>query len=395
MAEAFKGKHVVIFSRSCLFLSSEKLQQEMNEEIRALSQNGNFELHFTSHENPTSEMLGAIPKGLHIAFQRRGQPLRAFIKQRWEAGDVVIICGAVDEDLYVATNTKSFLLAALWVDAKEIVRRYGVPAPTPKKMRAILNIVVNQTSWYYMCSFVDPVPTKVVSLCCANTYAGSSVSEDEKKMAEAFEAILKDGAKNPIIKEALLCHLMAAIAHDRDFREVQDWAVAPPSSPKPNEILTELKDLVRYMMNGKKSDAVFKRHTQTQKSRCEKASKRQDDDYIQKHFRSICVSDAYKDKLKGRVVCVFDDYLTNGQTFEALRNLLVSCKVKKIIFVSIGKFKRGSEFRYTQRHHSIEGNLYSADYKATFVKREGRPFEINDAARRSLADLRELACHLC
>ena len=31
----------------------------------------------------------------------------------------------------------------------------------------------------------------------------------KKKMAEAFEAILKDGAKNPIIKEALLCHLMA------------------------------------------------------------------------------------------------------------------------------------------------------------------------------------------
>ena len=63
MAEAFKGKHVVIFSRSCLFLSSEKLQQEMNEEIWALSQNGNFELHFTSHQNPTSEMLGAIPEG--------------------------------------------------------------------------------------------------------------------------------------------------------------------------------------------------------------------------------------------------------------------------------------------------------------------------------------------
>ena len=61
MAEEFKGKHVVIFSRSCLFLSS-KDQQQMNEEIDALSENGNFELHFTSHRNPTSEMLGAIPK---------------------------------------------------------------------------------------------------------------------------------------------------------------------------------------------------------------------------------------------------------------------------------------------------------------------------------------------
>ena len=63
MAEEFKGKHVVIFSRSCLLLSSEERQQQMNDEIDALSKNGNFKLHFTSHQNPTSEMLGAIPKG--------------------------------------------------------------------------------------------------------------------------------------------------------------------------------------------------------------------------------------------------------------------------------------------------------------------------------------------
>ena len=107
----------------------------------------------------------------------------------------------------MAANTKSFLLAALWVNAEQKVRQYGVPAPTPQKMSAILNIVVNQTSWYYLCSFDDPVPTKVISLCCANTY--SPINEDEKEMAEAFQAILKNGDKNPIIKEALLCHLMA------------------------------------------------------------------------------------------------------------------------------------------------------------------------------------------
>ena len=187
----------------------------------------------------------------------------------------------------------------------------------------------------------------------------------------------------------------SAIAHDKDFREVQDWAVAPSSSLKPNEILEDLKERVRYMMNGWKPHAVFKRHSPTKKSRHDNPAERQEDDYIQKHFRSICVSEAYKDKLKGRVVCVFDDFLANGQTFEALRNLLVSCKVKKIILVSIGKFRRRSEFSYIQRYHSIEGNLYSAYYQATLVKCEGRPFEINDDARRSLADLRELACHLC
>ncbi|XP_015764906.1 PREDICTED: uncharacterized protein LOC107343829 [Acropora digitifera] len=259
-------------------------------------------------------------------------------------------------------------------------------------MTAILNIVVNQTIWYYLCSFDDPVPTKVVSLCYANTY--SRVNDDEKEMAEAFQAILKDGGKDPIIKRALLCHLMAAIAHDNDFREVQDWAVAPSSSPKPNEVLEGLKEHVRWLMNGRKPAAIFKRYRETTKSRSDKRVERQRDDCIQKHFRSICLSEEYKDKLKGRVVCIFDDYLTNGHTFEALRNLLVSCKVKKIILVSIGKFERGNEFSYIQRHHSIKGDLYSGAYEATFLKCEERPFETNDAARRSMADLKELASHL-
>lgn len=140
-------------------------------------------------------------------FQRRGE-LQNFIRERQKAGDVVIIIGAVDEDLHVAASTKSFLISAQWVLCEEKVNKYGVPAPAPEKMRAILDIIVNQTSWYYSCTFDEPVPTKVVTLCLANTYS-ASVSDDEKVMAEAFQAILKNGADDPVMKQALLCHLMA------------------------------------------------------------------------------------------------------------------------------------------------------------------------------------------
>lgn len=102
--------------------------------------------------------------------------------------------------------------------------------------------------------------------------------------------------------------------------------------------MEDLKEHVRYMMNGRKPDPIFIRHTATSKSSREKGD-RQRNDYCQKHFQSILVNDKYKRKLKGRVVCVFDDYLTYGNTFEALRNLLVKCEVKKIIFVSIGNLR--------------------------------------------------------
>jgi len=316
--------------------------------------------------------------------------LRRFIKDTSSRGEAIIICGAVNKDLYVAAQTKSFLIAAGWVTPEDKVAKYGIPASTPTKMGALIKIIVNQTSWYYLCAFDDPVPTKIVSLCMSNTYA---VSPEEKAMAEAFQAILKDGANDPAIKQALICYLMAAIAHDKDFKEVQDWAVTPSSSTNPSQIMVDLKEHVRYMMNGRKSESVFIRHTATTKSRFDRDDRKRDD-YCLKHFQSICVNDKYKGKLKGRVVCVFDDYLTHGNTFEALWNLLIKCKVKKIIFVSIGKFKRKDESHYIQRSFSIEGDVYSKNYTAEFNTTARHEVKFDDAAQRSLENLKELAHRL-
>lgn len=148
------------------------------------------------------------------------------------------------------------------------------------------------------------------------------------------------------------------------------------------------------MMNGRKPDPIFIRHTATSKSRFDNRDVRQRSDYCQKHFRSIRVNDKYKGKLKGRVVCVFDDYLTHNSTFEALRNLLIKCQVKRIIFVSIGKFKSSYESQYVQKIFSIDGDVYSGQYTAKFNTDAEHDVEFDDAARRSLENLNQLAKYL-
>lgn len=158
--------------------------------------------------------------------------------------------------------------------------------------------------------------------------------------------------------------------------------------------MEDLKEHVRYMMYGRKREPIFIRHTATSKSRFDNRDDRQRNDYCQKHFQSIRVNDKYKGKLKGRVVCVFDDYLTNGNTFEALRNLLINCGVEKIIFVSIGKFKSAGESQYVQKSFSIEGDVYSGKYKAKFETVAKHNVKFDDAARRSLENLMQLAEHL-
>ena len=187
---------------------------------------------------------------------------------------------------------------------------------------------------------------------------------------------------------------LIAIAHDPEFKDVQDWAVAPSSSTNLPQIMEELKEHVRYMMNGRNCEAIFLRHEETKKSRFDDRKSRESVNYCQKHFKSIVVSKNCSKRLKKRVVCVFDDYLTQGNTFETLRNLLVNCEVDKIILVSIGKFMRNNENKYNQKSFSISGDVSEKDYKAELNSVVQHNFNIDVNAQRSLQCLKELAKHL-
>ena len=182
---------------------------------------------------------------------------------------------------------------------------------------------------------------------------------------------------------------ISAIAHDPDFKEVQDWACAPSSSTNGNTVMEDIKERVRYMMNGKKRERIFIRHTSCTKSRYDGDARKQDD-YCQKHFTTINVNPYYKGKLKNRVVCVLDDYMNYGNIFEVLRNLLVSCGVRKIIFVAIGKFL--TQDPYKQQHYDISGDVYSERYQAVFrSKVYHNHITIEEDAKRSLRELKTLA----
>ena len=56
-----RRKHVIIFSRKCLFLDSPGAQEILNSEVAKLASNPDFELYFTSHQWPAPEMIAAIP----------------------------------------------------------------------------------------------------------------------------------------------------------------------------------------------------------------------------------------------------------------------------------------------------------------------------------------------
>ena len=93
-------------------------------------------------------------------------------------------------------------------------------------------------------------------------------------------------------------------------------------------------------------------------------------------------------KSEGRFnVCIFDDYMTHGNSFNAVRNLLEKLGANKIIFVSIGIFRS----TFQGRDYTITGDVFGPDY--TYELETYCPlnnYEINSNAKKEVADLYEI-----
>lgn len=85
-----------------------------------------------------------------------------------------------------------------------------------------------------------------------------------------------------------------------------------------------------------------------------------------KEFETLMIDPAYKSLIKRLKaekkfnVCIFDDYRTYGNTFEAVRNLFESLGADKIVCVALGDFRRA----YHKNDYNIIGDVYSENYQA-------------------------------
>ncbi len=292
----------------------------------------------------------------NIIFRLRYK-LDEFISKNKSRVNEFIFIGNREVDFRTATNNKILYLVPKWVDeVEEKPLKYGIPIENINVFQEVVRTINNQSSWYYELELDDK--SKVYSLTNANTKIGP-ITLEERELVNGFYDFLKNGKVT--YYDILLYHFLASMANNNEFREVQDWVIIPSSSTDLNEDMMNFKEKVRYLMNGRVPKSIskgnnknnmFLRHKSIGKSHY-KSSQQRIREGSTPHFDSIVLNDAYKGKLKGRVVCVFDDYLTNGNTFEAIRNILRHEKVKKVIFVSLGRFKRD----YYYQNYSISGDV--------------------------------------
>ena len=107
---------------------------------------------------------------------------------------------------------------------------------------------------------------------------------------------------------------------------------------------------------------ILIRHTDREKKHHSSTTTRRQDK-CQSDFDTLIVNPGLVDKIRGKEVCIIDDYITKGYSAEATKHLLLAAGASKVIFLSLGKF--GSEYFTTE--YEIEGDLKKPGYYYNFI----------------------------
>ena len=116
-------------------------------EIQNLATEHQLKICIYTHDRNVLECLSA---DVNVSMYTRSKPYGRFdsIRNFLLADDhaqTSIILGVTDDDLYIATNTKTLLLAPDWINGvSQLVEKYGVHIQTPKILSSMVGVLQNQ-----------------------------------------------------------------------------------------------------------------------------------------------------------------------------------------------------------------------------------------------------------
>lgn len=311
-------------------------------------------------KKPTVQILKiVIPEEYKekVVLMDRSKESKELVKSNKEEGDIFGMIGVVKEDAHFAFNCKIPLFNSERVylgeaDISEKVKNYGLPIIEFKNVINCLNSYDAHKSNYFYKKFSDNYI--VTSLINANTY---NKPDKEVKVKDIFKANLKgnESARDQQILLLLLFQLMNEVITNKEFKDIDYWGIFPSSdSENTNTSVAFLKEAVRVSINGKpktgpeiliRKSSTPSKHSSDNKQRFSNKS--------DKDFETLIINPVLIREIRGKVVCIIDDYITNGYSAEAAKHLLLAAGVKKVIFISIGKFGKV----YYATNYAIQGDV--------------------------------------
>ncbi|MBU8908145.1 phosphoribosyltransferase [Desertibacillus haloalkaliphilus] len=354
----------VVLTRLTVFNESFQMYDGIKELFESLNSEGHNLIVISHDQQSIAIMQRFFQKNFQFDVRCEFRRFIRVIVDETNAKDYILV-GSSNDDLVLAANKRMLIINPGWsVKQDEKPARYGITLNTPFQLLEAIRLIANQNKWYFKLEVPDA--TQVLALTSANTM-NRDVEYTERQILDGFEGLLKAGDRKYF--NTLYFHLISGVMKNPELRNVELWGTFPTSSGTVNEELEELKERCRYLTGRRMTEPLFIRHTKVEKSRNTSPDTRLNQG-CKKHFDSVILNPYYNSsRIRGKVVCVLDDYLTNGISFESARNLLLQAGARKVILLALGRYRRGSQGVYQQEVYNLTGRINKPGYNYELVSR--------------------------
>lgn len=301
------------------------------------------------------------------------EEIKYFIRENTALQNYFVFISGKEVDFHLAVQTKALFIVPLWIPTEEKARYYGVAVDSPKQLIKFIRTLNNHNCVYEYLNI--ELGVDLFALVDAR-YKKFSSSQEEKEMLIAFEKILKSGEKRNYYS-ILMYHFLAGMTRNNFLDDIELYGMIPSSDGSVNLDLFNFMTQTR-LIKGKRLPKnklyeaepqlqnLFIRHTAKQKAHKAYNFEQRMNMGCRDEFKTLCINPAFKEKIeklkkqKRFNVCIFDDYTTFGNSFNAVRNLLKYLGANKIVFISLGSFA----YSFIKNDYIIKGDVFSPYYEA-------------------------------
>lgn len=337
-------------------------------------------------------------KGFNKFIYKLRNDAREYVMENKNRNNYFVFVGNKEVDFRLAVNTQSLFIVPTWIPVEDKAEYYGVCVDTPTQFYKFILTLNNNNAWYSQLQIDDR--STCISLMDARTYAGSP-TVSEKQMLINFQQLLKNGQSRNYYA-ILMYHFLANMTSTPLFDDIELFGMIPSSNCLVNPDLFRFMEQVRYIKNKRLPQSVYRQSPEEQNLLIRHRPKQQMHGGSQigrsnigatLEYASLCINPAFETKIKNLKrerkfnVVIFDDYMDHGNGFNAVRCLLESMGANKIVFVSMGIFRK----QFQRKDYIISGNVYGAGYTYTLeTKQVLTNFVINDSAKMEVDHLYDI-----